>query len=96
MGEPRLWKFYFPEGAETADDAREVLLTGFVEAEDVARHACEYDFNQCDGWERGMGARFPIVVISPDGEQFRFKGHHEPSVDHFVEEDDFATTEGKE
>ena len=43
-----------------------------------------------------MGASFPIVVIAPDGERFHFKGHHEPSVDHFVDEDDFATTEGKE
>lgn len=84
-----IWKFYRPDNNETAEDARELLrpLYPLLDAEDAARLACERDYSEHDGWERG-DTPFSIVVIAPDGTESRFQGWHEPSVDHMVAEDD--------
>lgn len=81
------WQYYFPDGGETADDAREIKHSwrkpnNFY---DAAQIACELDFARHDGWERG-DARFQIAVISPEGEEHRYEAWHEPSVEHRVSE----------
>ena len=85
------WKAFFPEDGETADDAWEVKRrwdwqSPFFNAEDVARRACEIDFDQRDGWNRNRDTRFLIIIIDPKGKHHSFNGWHEPSVDHLVEE----------
>lgn len=81
------WKYYFPDGGEGPDDARDFPKSAQIwEAEDAARIACERDYSCHDGWERGE-REFPIVVIAPDGTEHKFRGHHEPSVEHRVSED---------
>jgi hypothetical protein len=87
-----IWKAYYPECGETADDAR-VLKPRWDhqriwDAEDAARRACEIDYSERDGWERGLENDFQIVVVAPDGTETRWKGCHVPSVDHCVEEVD--------
>lgn len=84
MAEHKEWKFYFPDDGETADDACPIIGKVWG-ADDAAQNACEYDFSSRDGWERGEG-EFPIVVISPEGVEFKFIGCHEPSIDHVVRE----------
>lgn len=82
MTDEREWSFYFPDEGEVASDA--VPIIGKVwDADDAAEIACEYDYSSREGWERGE-REFPIVVISPDGEEFRFFGWNEPSVNHCV------------
>ena len=86
------WRAYYPEDGETADDAREVRLPAWslrkiYDAEDAASVACEMDYSERDGWERGMGESFPIVVIAPDGTETRWQGVHEATVQHLVDED---------
>lgn len=87
---PSGWLMYFPEDGEDKDDARPILLRDWqkiFDADDAAGFACEHDYDARDGWERGEG-EFEIVVISPDGEESKFLGHHEPSVHHSVREAD--------
>ena len=85
-----VWRAYYPEDGETADDAQVVEPRKWgpkiYDAEDAARRACEIDFDQRDGWERSKDAGFPIAVIAPDGTETRWIGRHEPSVTHTVEE----------
>lgn len=84
MSDHREWHFYFPDDGETAKDACPII--GKIwDAEDAAREACEYDFDSRDGWERGEN-EFAIAVISPDGEETRFIGCHERTVQHTVSE----------
>jgi hypothetical protein len=85
MTEPKFWKFYFPGEGESAEDAT-VIEKSMFDAEDAAQCACEYDFDNCDGWERSRGSTFTIAVIAPDGTETLFDGSHEPSVDHVVRE----------
>lgn len=82
-----VWKAYFPEDGESADDA--MVLTArtgrrILDAEDAAEIACEYDHDNRDGWERKNEQAFLIVVIDPKGISWRFSAHHEPSVNHHV------------
>lgn len=87
-----VWKAYCPEGGETAEDAYEVKPRpygpGIHDAKDAAERACEMDYEDRDGWERGMGQDFFLVVIAPDGTETRWKAWHEPSVTHQVYEAD--------
>ena len=88
---PGDWKAYYPEDGETTDDARVITprwdwQQGFLDDEDAAQRACEIDYDERDGWERGMDEPFPIVVIAPDGTETRWTGRHEPSVEHHVSE----------
>lgn len=88
------WKAYFPECGEAASDA--VTITPrwsgekFYDAEEAASRACEIDFDEREsgergGGERGEGVSFDIVVISPAGDETRWKGRHARSVSHHVE-----------
>ena len=86
-----VWRAYYPEDGETADDARVIKPPvwrnlRFLDAEDAAEIACEYDYSNRDGWERTMGEVFGIVVIAPDGTETRWNAHHEATVTHNVEE----------
>ena len=84
MSEHREWSFYFPEDGEDASDA--VPIIGRVwDADYAAELACEYDYSSRDGWERG-DREFAIAVISPDGEEFRYIGWNEPTVNHCARE----------
>jgi hypothetical protein len=79
---PSEWSFYFPEDGETKADA--IPIIGRIwDADHAAREACEYDYNGRDGWERDETA-FPVVVISPDGEETRFDCWHERTIAHRV------------
>jgi hypothetical protein len=84
MSDHREWKFYFPEDGETIADACPIIGRIF-DADHAAREACEYDYHGRDGWER-IEVEFPIVVVSPDGEETRFIGCHERSIEHAVRE----------
>lgn len=84
-----IWRAYYPEDGETADDARMLKprwswQRPIRDAEDAARRACEIDYDQRDGWERGQDREFPIVVIAPDGTETHWTGMHEPTVHHNV------------
>lgn len=85
-----VWKAYYPDDAETADDARKIAPLWdwqiIHDAEDAARRACEIDYVNRDGWERAADETFPIVVIAPDGTETWWEGSHEPSVEHNVQE----------
>lgn len=81
------WKYYFPDDGECIEDAREFPKSlKIFDADDAAQNACERDFNNHDGWERGE-TEFAIAVVAPDGEVHKFRGHHEPSVEQRVTED---------
>ena len=84
MNKAREWSFYFPEDGETASDAVPIIGSVF-DAEDAAAEACRYDYGSRDGWER-IESEFPIVVISPDGEETHFLGCHERTIQHTVRE----------
>lgn len=75
------WKGYFPDDSETIEDAFVILTAS--DPEDAASQAVEYDWQSRSGWERAMGDEFNVVVVSPDGREFKFVGWHEPSVDHY-------------
>jgi hypothetical protein len=86
------WRFYFPEDGESVEDATvwrpkwdwQRALPD--DAQHVAERACEIDFSDRDGWERGEDAAFKIVVIAPNDAETVFTGRHVPSVDHQVSE----------
>lgn len=82
-----VWKAYFPEDGECADDAMVVTSPGgcrILDAEDAAEIACKHDYDNRDGWERTKGDAFLIVIIDPKGITWRFSARHEPSIDHCV------------
>ncbi len=82
------WKYYFPDGGETVDDARSFMKRAYRppnDAEDAAQIACELDYSYHDGYERGE-EHFKIGVVAPDGEVHIFNAWHEPSVEHNVSE----------
>lgn len=85
-----IWRAYYPECGETADDARLVKPRWdhqkIWDAHDAALRACEIDYSDRDGWERGLETDFMIVIIAPDGTETAWIGSHIPSVDHCVEE----------
>lgn len=78
------WRFWFPEDGDTREDAVEYKARGWMLSEDVARHACEYDFNERDGWERPAGQSFAIAVEDDKGNVTLWTGTHEPTVEHVV------------
>lgn len=81
------WKYYFPDEGEDEGDARAFKNgTKFFDAEDAAVRACELDFSNHDGWERG-NTEFRIAIVGPDGKVSVFRACHEPSVEHRVYED---------
>lgn len=80
------WAYYFSDDGETAEDARVFPKATdhlFDDAEEAAQIACELDFNNHDGWERG-DREFKITIIAPDGSETTFSAQHEPSVEHRV------------
>jgi hypothetical protein len=86
-----IWKAFFPEDGETAEDAWGVKPNydwnpPFIDARGAAKRACEMDYDERDGWERHRDDRFLIIIIDPKGVQHSFTGWHEPTVDHMVEE----------
>jgi len=85
------WRVYYPDDGETIDDARKLSpppWKRFYDEQSVAEFACEYDYRERDGWERGMENRFAIVVVSEDGEETMFQAWNEVSVDHKAELDE--------
>lgn len=76
------WLAYFPDDGETIEDA--TMIMKVYEASHAAKEAVEYDFGNRDGWERHEMQEFTVIVVSPDGEEFKFMGWHEPSVVHKV------------
>jgi hypothetical protein len=83
------FKAYFPDDDEGPEDARDIRVYDWqkvFDADDAAEHACEYDFGERDGWERGMQggqtAEFVIVIIDPSGNETRYRCWHEASVEH--------------
>lgn len=95
-----VWKAYFPDDRHTADDAFVIKPRRFgppiYDSESAAQRACEIDYDECDGWERGVGQDFSIVVIAPDGTETRWRARHEPSIEHVVDQEDEARAEGDE
>lgn len=82
------WRFYFPGDGETKEDAIEAApaTQQWWIADDAAKHACEYDYDNRYGCERDRGEEFDIAVISPQGKETIFIGSHEPSIYHSVVE----------
>jgi len=81
------WKYFFPDDGEDVSDAREFpKFVKIFDAKDAAQIACERDFDCHDGWERS-DAEFGIAIVSPDGDVRKFRGYHEPSVEHRVAEE---------
>jgi hypothetical protein len=83
------WKVYFPDDDQGPEDAVEITCYEWrrvCNADAAADEACEYDYDERDGWERSMSGgstpEFPMVIISPDGTESRYVGWHEPSVEH--------------
>lgn len=79
------WKFYFPEDAETADDAVEITRESPSCAEAAAQYAVEWDFHNRDGYMR-LDEGFDVAVVSPSGEETRWRGLHERTIHHSVME----------
>lgn len=75
------WRAYFPDDSETAADA--ITLSGVTCARDAAEQAAERDFNDRDGWERDETA-FDVIVIDPEGVEYRYLCSHETTVEHVV------------
>lgn len=81
MNDRKDWSAYFPDDSQTIDDATWIM--NVKTADEAAYEAVEYDWSSRDGWERGETAQgFPVVVVSPDGEEFHYIGSHEPAVNH--------------
>lgn len=82
----RRWTYYIPDDGETKEDARSYYAraTDGWEAEDAARYAAEDDWDCCDGWERGTGTTITIVVVSPEGREYRFRSTSETTITHSV------------
>ena len=79
------FKAYFPDDGEGPEDAIDVSHYEWrkvTDAEDAADEACEYDYGERDGWERGAGNEFTIVIIDKAGAEHRFMAWHEPAVEH--------------
>ncbi len=87
MIEQKAWRYYFSGEGETAEDARVLTKLPYPldDAEEAAQFACERDYCERDGWERG-DSEFEITIVAPDGEETTFKARHEPSVEHRVYE----------
>lgn len=85
----RTWRAYYPDEGESPDDAEPLPRGGHwrqaFDAESAAEIACEADYSERSGWERG-DADFVIAIISPDGAETRWQARHEPSVEHYVNE----------
>jgi hypothetical protein len=83
-----VWRVYFPDDGETADDARGLHpkpWSRIFDAKDAAAAACELDYGDRDGWERGMENRFKITIIAEDGSETQWKGWSEMTVEHKAE-----------
>lgn len=82
--EPEVWKVYYPEDGETAEDAHTITDDWVGEAEEAAQWGCEYDYAARDGWERAHDDPFPIIVIDPSGIEHHYSAMHEATVRHSV------------
>ena len=80
------WKAYYPDDGETLEDAHDLPFC--LDFFDASHEAVEYDYGERDGWERSMESEFPFVIVSPSGEERRFKGWNEASVDHCCREEE--------
>lgn len=89
-----VWKAYYPDDGYTADDPFVINPRRYgpriYNASDAAQRACEIDYDEHDGWQRGAGSDFSIVVIAPDGTETRWRARHEPSIEHVVDQEDEA------
>lgn len=82
------WKYYLPDAGEGAQDAIPLRICEhqcISDPDDAAAFAAEDEWDNRDGWEVGIGAGPPIVVIAPDGSEFRFLTHREAEVRHTVD-----------
>lgn len=79
-----IFKVFFPEDGETIEDAIEFSTYNEYNA---AILATEYDYGDRDGWERlkyGTCAPFLVIVVDEDGNEYKYKAIHEPTVEHHV------------
>jgi hypothetical protein len=87
---PSGWSYYLPENGETKDDAVPIEIYdwqhGIIDAEHAAEEAGEDEWDNRDGWESGIDHEPLIVVISPDGEESRWKISREACVNHRARE----------
>ena len=83
----KIWKFFYPDDGEDEFDARELNDKDvlFNDAYWAAKAACEWDYNNRDGWEY-VGKPFPITIIAPSGNHIPFICEHEPEINHAVRE----------
>lgn len=79
------WIYYLPESGETLDDAVPIQVRDWdriPDAESAAERAAEHEWNERDGWDAGMSHEPLIVVISPLGEETRWRVSREAEVVH--------------
>jgi hypothetical protein len=86
------YKVYFPDDGEGPQDAHDIKVYDWqkiYDAEHAAEHASALDYGERDGWERGMTRgecdKFAMVIIDPSGNESRYQGWHEASVEHKAE-----------
>jgi hypothetical protein len=74
-----------PGDGQTIQDARIVDASfSIFNEDDAAEAAVEHDWYARQGNERGE-REFAVVVISPEGEEFRYLGIHEQTISHRAE-----------
>lgn len=81
------WTYYIKEDGESKDDAQYITIYYWQhinDHEDAASFAAEDEWDNRDGWERGVGDGPVITVISPDGKEASFNTYREASIDHTV------------
>lgn len=84
------WRYYIPDDGGTPDNADPVMVYswrnyGYWDAEDAAAVAWEMVWDNAHG-DYGVGEGPEIVVISPKGEETKFKTEAEASVNYLVQE----------
>lgn len=87
---PGCWRAYFLDQGETADSARQVFpatRSHLYTADDAARQAVEMDWDNSGG-EAGIDRPMTVVVISPTGEETRWRGVNESMIVHRAYPDD--------
>lgn len=81
------WKYYVPEHGETVEESHTICTyfwQSVFDAEEAAKFAAEDDWDNHDGWDRGIGCGPDIVVIDPDGTETKFSVTREATIAHNV------------
>lgn len=83
------WSYYVPEYGEDASGVRQIMVhewQGIYDAESAAEFAAEDDWDNCDGWEAGVGEGPEIIVVDPHGKERRFSIEREARIHHMATE----------